>query len=311
MEKSKFSPLNVSLNAFFLCVIVYFIEYKFLYSNVITLFGSTIISTIFAILVVFGALYLLNLKPSDIGFTKKASKIIIGTIAPMIILGICTLLSIFLIKHFISTHVFILEIDFKISVSRLGANSGIVSFIIAIIVAAITAFMLEIMLRGLILQIATSDIRFYAANTLNIVLTIIWHLLIYIFSAIFSNMEISTFLISILFVSIIYGIAAARKSLYIKATGSIWLCLSDCFLSLFIIRNISFTINLPAGFSPSNKIESLINFLASNSVNSTYLTIAFICFVNILSFIIMALYYHIRKKHSQIKYVKQLKQETL
>ncbi|MBR5272981.1 MAG: hypothetical protein IKU25_06290 [Clostridia bacterium] len=204
-----------------------------------------------------------------------------------------------------------MEISFRISTSKLETNTTVISYIISILVAAISAFMLESLLRGLILRVATEHFGFCIANILNVTLTITWHMLIYIFSIIFTNMSTSTFLISILFTCIIYGTSSARKSLYVWATQSIWHCIFDCFISLFVIRNVVLTVNLPIDFIPSNTLEKILVFLTSNSVNSNYLTIAFICAVNILSLIVMIIYYQLLKTRALKKYIKQMKENDL
>ena len=310
MENSPRSALTVILNTFFICIVVYFIEYKFFYVRTVTIFGTTIINKLFAIVAVFLILRYLKTSWKSIGYVVKSKKIISGIITPLVILGVCAVVSFIFIKLLVESQGASLDIKYYISASSLdphGANSpSIISVIINVFSVLITSIMLETLLRGFVLQTANKYFRFYAANTINVILTIVWHSIIYIFRITFGNMDVSVFIMSLLYTAIIYSTAAVRKSLYIRSSGAIWACLVDCFLSLLIIHNLPITITLPTDFAVTNPIGYLVSFMSTRASNSSYATIAFICMVNVLSLIVMIVYCSILKKKARKKYIKRL-----
>lgn len=310
MENSPRSAMTVILNTFFICIAVYFIEYKFFYTQTVTIFGTSMINKLFAIVAVFLALRFLKTSHKSIGYIVKSKKIISGIVTPVVILGICTVISYFIIKILVESQGANLSMQYYISASSLdpsgAASPSIISIIINVFSAIITSIMLETLLRGFVLQTANKYFRFYAANTINVVLTIIWHSIIYIFGVTFGKIDVSVFVMSLLYTAVIYSTAAVRKSLYMRASGAIWACLVDCFLSILIIQNLPITITLPTDFTVTNPIGYLVSFMSTRAVNSSYATIAFLCMVNVLSLIVMIVYCSILKKKARKNHIKRL-----
>ena len=123
-------------------------------------------------------------------------------------------------------------------------------------------------------------------------------------------MSIDVFLRSVVFCSIMYGFAAARRSLYVRAQGNIWPCFFDSFFVMLILQNIKVTITIPNGYEVSNPIDFILSFLTTKSANATYGTIALFCLANIIAFIITAIYCHILKKKSRMHYLQKVTEET-
>lgn len=291
MEDSRFSPLTVVLNTFFICIAVYFLEYRFFY-KLGSIFDTAILTEIFVICAIFIALKLLNSNWKSIGYITKAKDIVWGIVKPIIILAICTAVTLLLIKLFVKS---------------LGASLNIgINFNtplpITLVSALISTVASETLLRGFVLQTINRKLKFYASNTINIALTIIWHLVFYVFDVILNGEDVATLLNSFIFICLIYGVSAVRKSLYTRTTGSIWECLSDCFLSLMIINRLQLTVNLPTDFSPTNATGKLIAFMSSKAINTTYASIILLSMINILALIIVITYCHILKKNALKKY---------
>lgn len=314
MENSPRSAMAVILNTFFICVAVYFIEYKFFYAKTVTIFGTAMISKLFTIFAVFLALRFLKTSWKSIGYVIKSKKIISGIATPIVILGICTVVSFIIIKFLVESQGASLNIQYYISASSLDPNGAdspsIISIIINVVSVLITSIMLETLLRGFVLQTANNYFRFYAANTINVVLTIIWHSIIYVFHITSGKIYFSTFVMSLLYTAVIYSTAAVRKSLYIRASGAIWACLVDCFLSLMIIQSLPITIILPTNFTVTNPIRYLVSFMSTRASNSSYATIAFLCLVNVLSLVVMIAYCSFLKKKARKNYIKRLSQNN-
>lgn len=309
MEISRRSALTIVLNTFFICIVAYFIEYKFFYARSASIFGTAIFSKIFGIVAIFVAMYLLKSSWKSIGYIVKPKKIVSGIITPIIILGICAVASFFIIKLLVESQGGIIEISFKIGLSSLepqGATSpSYISFAVAIFSAIVSAFMIETLLRGLVLQTANKHLRFYASNTIAVVLTIIWHNVIYVFNVVFGAMTTTAFIRSIICSTVIYGAAAIRRSLYTRASGAIWGCLVDYFLSMMVIGNLPIKISLPYDFTPTNALQYLVSFMSSR-LNNTYATIAFMGIVSVLSLVLMMIYCSILKKRARKKYIKRI-----
>jgi len=313
MENSRRSALTVVLNTFFICIVAYFVEYKFFYTRSVAMFGTAIFSKFFGIAAIIIAIFLLKSNWKCIGYVVKLKKIISGVLTPVIILGICAVASFFIIKLLVESQGGNIEISFKIGLSSLepqGATSpSYISFIIAIFSAIVSAFMIETLLRGLVLQTANEHLRFYASNTIAVVLTIIWHNIIYVFNFAFGSMTTTSFIRSIICSTVIYGAAAIRRSLYTRASGAIWGCLIDYFLSIMIIGNLPITVNLPYEFYPTNLVAYLVSFMSSR-LNNSYATIAFMGLVSVLSLVIMMIYCSILKKRARKKYIKRISESN-
>ena len=88
--------------------------------------------------------------------------------------------SFILLKLFIESQGGALEISYSITHSSLDNNGAVspsyISFAVTIFSAVISTFMVETLLRGLVLQTANKHLRFYAANTIAVVLTVIDYL---------------------------------------------------------------------------------------------------------------------------------------
>lgn len=291
MEESRFSPITVILNTFFICIVVYFLEYRF-FPQIGSVFGIAIITRIFIIFAIAVALKLINSSWKNIGYVVKAKYILGGIIKPIIILAVCTLITLLLIKLIVKSQGATLSFGVKF-------NSSLPISVISVIISAITS---ETLLRGFILQTANSRLRFYAANTINVFLTIVWQSAIYVFDVILNGESAETLLKTFIFICLIYGVAAIRKSLYTRATGTIWDCLTDCFISLLIINKLRLDIILPANFTPTNTIGNLVSFMSSNAMTSTYATIILLSVINILALIATIAYCSILKKKARKKY---------
>lgn len=313
MENSRRSALTIILNTFFICIVAYFIEYKFFYAKIIPVFGTAIISRIFGIIAIFVALRMLKSNFKSIGFIAKPRKIISGVVTPLIVLGVCTIASFLFIKLLIESQGGVLVISFKTAVSSLEAqdtaSQSYISFYIAIISALISSFMIETLLRGLVLQTANTYLRFYAANTLTVVLSIIWHNVVYVFGLTSGSTTTTAFVRSFICSTVIYAAAAIRRSLYIRSSGAIWSCIVDYFVSMIVIGNIMFTVDLPYDFVPTNPIEYLVSFMSSK-LNNTYATIAFMGMVSVLSLIVMVIYCKILKKRARKKFIKKISENN-
>ena len=212
MENSRRSALSIVLNTFFICIVAYFIEYKFFYARILSIFGTTMICKIVGIVAIFVALRLLGTKWKSIGFVVKTKKIIQGIITPVIIIGVCAVLAFLLLKLLVESQGGTLQIEYSIMHSTLDKNgelsSSYISFVIALFSAAVSAFMVEALLRGLILQTANKHLRFYASNTIVVALTVIWHSVIYVFNFTMGTMTTKAFIRSLICSIVIYFSAA-------------------------------------------------------------------------------------------------------
>lgn len=314
METSRRSALTIVLNTFFICIVAYFVEYKFFYTRSVAIFGTAIFSKFFGIAVIFAAIYLLKSSWKKIGYIAKPQKIISGIVTPIIVLGICAITSLFIIKLLVESQGGNIDISFNIGLSSLepqGATSpSYISYAIATVSSIISAFMIETLLRGLVLQTANEHLRFYASNTIAVVLTIIWHNVIYVFNVVFGAMTTTDFIRSIICSTVIYGAAAIRRSLYTRASGAIWGCVVDYFLSSMIIGNLPITVNLPYDFTPTNPVQYLVSFMSSK-LNNSYATIAFMGLVSVLALVLMVIYCSILKKRARKKYIKRISQNII
>ena len=314
MLSSRITAITVVLNTFFLCVVVYFLEYLYLYNKSVEIFGVAMFSKVFAFFAVFIAMYVLKMKWRSIGFTAKRTKVLSGLAMSLLIIVVSTVIACLVVYGLASMRGIECDIRLAINVSKLesaGTTSpGAISYVTWFISAFITAWMLETLFRSFMLQTLNRYLRFYAANTINIVCSIIWQLLIYILRVTFKDMTICVFLRSVVFCSIMYGFAAARRSLYVRAQGNIWPCFFDSFFVLLILQNLKVTISFPDNYVVSNPIDFLLSFMSTKSANATYGTIALFCIANIIAFIITAIYCHILKKKSRMHYLQVATEHT-
>lgn len=308
MDNPRRTALTVILNTFFFCVVAYFIEYRFFYSRVVPLFGSAIISKILGIIAVIVALKILKSNFKSIGYVAKAKKIISGIIAPVVILAVCAAIAYAFIWLLVTSQGGTLTIGYDVGHTN-STLSPYVSFVMVTISTIITAFMAETLLRGLVLQTANNHLKFYAANTMAVILSIIWHNVIYVFGIAYGTMTSTEFIRSTICATVIYGAAAIRRGLYTRAWGSIWACLVDYIVSVMVIGSLPLTITLPYDFVPTNPVGYLVSFMSSK-LNNSYASIAFMGMVSVLSLIVMIIYCRILKKRARKKYIKRISESN-
>lgn len=247
ISNKKSNLIGYVAGVFCICFVFRFIEYMLIQTDR-SILGEAFIHKLLGIAVMSVMLKLLQLKLSDIGFTKKAVLkstcfgLIIGIAAFVIAYGIEFIM---LMSAGNTPELKLYVTAYSIN-GNIGESTDLIFFLICIVGNIINVIMEEGMFRGLYLNILERKSSFTFAAVISSAFFGLWHIMAPLRSYIEGDMQFGSFFMACLMQILTTGLMGFMLCLLVKISGNLYIAMATHFFNNTIVNLLHVTSSVGA-----------------------------------------------------------------
>ena len=237
MLNEKQRPFHTVLLLYLICFAFRILEY-FLLRTDQTFLGEAFVHKLLGITVLFLAVKLYSLKPSDVGLSKQKafSKLLIG-----LGFGIVT----FILAYSVEVLIFLIQGNFNTlnlyasaySVEgNIGNQTAFIFFLICILGNVINVIMEEGIFRGLFQKLLEGKYTFIISAVLASVLFGLWHIMSPLRSYLDGTMSMGGFIATSIMLITTSALVGFKFAMMTKLTGNLYMAMGDHFVNNTIVN---------------------------------------------------------------------------